>query len=100
MKYSTRINIYILSFLFMLIVLFLGAGPVLGARLAGEDGVISVTPTPSQPVKKVVPVKPEKEKRKPKAQLKVPAEERITQKKKLPVTQKPDNRYVTIDLTM
>jgi general secretion pathway protein D len=97
MKYSTHGNIYILCSLWMIVVLFLGSSPVLGARLAGEDGVISVTPTPSKPVKKVVPGKQTREKKQPKVQVKVPAEERITQKKKLPVTQKPDNRYVTID---
>ena len=96
MKYTTNVNIYLRSFL-LIVLLFSWSCPVLGARLAGEEGVISVIPTPSQPVKKVVPVKPAKEKKQPQAQVKVPAEKRITQKKKLPVKQEPDTRYVTID---
>ncbi|MBW2002308.1 MAG: type II secretion system secretin GspD [Deltaproteobacteria bacterium] len=96
MKYTTNVNIYLRSFL-LVVLLFSWSCPVLGARLAGEEGVISVIPTPSQPVKKVVPVKPAKEKKQPQAQVKVPAEKRITQKKKLPVKQEPDTRYVTID---
>jgi len=97
MKYSTAVNVYLLSFLWIIVLLFSGSCPVLGARLAGEDGVISVTPKPSQPVKKVVPEKPAKEKKQPQAQVKVPAEKRIPQKKKLSVKQEPDTRYVTID---
>jgi len=97
MKYSTAVNVYLLSFLWILVLLFSGSYPVLGARLAGEEGVISVTPTPSQPVKKIEPVKPAKEKKQPQAQVKVPTEKRITQKKKVSLKQKPDTRYVTID---
>ncbi|HUV59905.1 MAG TPA: type II secretion system secretin GspD [Desulfatiglandales bacterium] len=97
MKYTTNVNVYLLSFLWIIVLLFSGSCPVLGARLAGEEGVISVTPTPSQPKKKLAPVKPAAEKKQPQAQVKVPAEKRITQKKKVPVKQEPDTRYVTID---
>ncbi|MBW1674289.1 MAG: type II secretion system secretin GspD [Deltaproteobacteria bacterium] len=97
MKYSTAVNIYLLSFLWIIVLLLSGSYPVLGARLAGEEGVISVTPTPSQPVKKLEPVKPAKVKKQPQAQVKVPAEKRITQKKKVSLKQEPDTRYVTID---
>jgi general secretion pathway protein D len=97
MKYTTNVNVYLLSFLWIVLLLFSGSCPVLGARLAGEDGVISVTPKPSQPVKKVVPVKPAKEKKQAQTQVKVPAKRRITQKKKLPAKQESDTRYVTID---
>jgi general secretion pathway protein D len=97
MKYTTNVNVYLLSFLWIVLLLFSGSCPVLGAKLAGEDGVISVTPKPRQPVNKLAPVKPAKEKKQPQAQVKVPAEKRITQKKKLPVKQEPDTRYVTID---
>jgi general secretion pathway protein D len=97
MKNATAVNIYLLSFLWILVLLFSGSCPVLGARLAGEEGVISVTPTPSQPVKKLEPVKPTREKKQPQAQVKVPAEKRTTQKKKAPLKQELDTRYVTID---
>jgi len=97
MKCATNVNVYLLAVLWIVLLLFSGSCPVLGARLAGEDGVIPVTPKPSQHVKKVVPVKPAAEKKQPQAQVKVPAEKRITQKKKLPVKQEPDTRYVTID---
>jgi len=97
MKYTTNVNVYLLSFLWIVVLLFSGSCPVLGARLAGEEEVISVTPTPSQPKKKLAPVKPAAEKKQPQAQVKVPAEKRITQKKKVPLKQEPDTRYVTID---
>jgi len=97
MKCATNVNVYLLSVLWIVLLLFSGSCPVLGARLAGEDGVIPVTPKPSQPVNKVVPAKPAAEKKQPQAQIKVPAEKRITQKKKFPVKQEPDTRYVTID---
>jgi len=97
MKYTTNVNIYLLSLLWILILLFSGRCPVLGARLAGEEGVISVTPEPSEPAKKPVPMKPVAEKKQPQDQKKVPAEKRITQKKKAPLKQEPDTRYVTID---
>jgi len=97
MKYTTNVNVYLLSLLWILILLFSWSCPVLGARLAGEEGVISVTPTPIQPVKKLESVKPAKETEQPQAQVKVPAEKRIPQKKKAPVNQEPDTRYVTID---
>jgi len=67
------------------------------ARIAGEEGVISITPTPSQPVKKLAPAIPAAEKKHPEAQVKTPTRKKITQKKKLPVKQEPDTRYVTID---
>jgi general secretion pathway protein D len=70
---------------------------VQGAKLAGEEGVISVTPAPSQPAKKLVPVKPAAGKTQPQAQVKTPARKKIAQKKKLPFKQEPDTRYVTID---
>ncbi|MBW2004457.1 MAG: type II secretion system secretin GspD [Deltaproteobacteria bacterium] len=70
---------------------------VFGARLAGEEGVISVTPKPIQPVKKLAPAIPATEKKQPQAQVKVPARKKITQKKKVSVQQEPDTRYVTID---
>jgi general secretion pathway protein D len=97
MKYTTNVNVYLLSLLWILVLLFSGSCPVLGARLAGEEGVISVTPEPSEPVKKPAPVKPAAEKKQPQDQKKVPAEKRITQKKKAPLKQEPDTRYVTID---
>jgi general secretion pathway protein D len=97
MKYTTNVNVYLVSFLWILVLLFSWSCPVLGARLAGEEGVISVIPTPSQPVKKLEPVKPAKEKKQPQAQVKAPAEKRITQKKKAQIKQEPDTRYVTID---
>jgi len=67
------------------------------ARIAGEGGVISVTPEPSQPVKKLTPVKPAKEKKQPQAKVKVPAKKRVIQEKKLPLKQESGARYVTID---
>jgi general secretion pathway protein D len=97
MKYATNVNVYLLSLLWILVLLFSGSCPVLGARLAGEEGVISVTPEPSEPAKKPAPVKPAAEKKQPQDQKKVPAEKRITQKKKVPLKQEPDTRYVTID---
>jgi general secretion pathway protein D len=97
MKYTTNMNVYLLSLLWILVLLFSGSCPVLGARLAGEEGVISVTPEPSEPAKKPAPVKPAAEKKQPQDQKKVPAEKRITQKKKVPLKQESDTRYVTID---
>ena len=97
MKYATNVNVYLLSFLCIAVLLFSGSCPALGARLAGEEGVISVVPTPSQPEKKLAPVKPATEKKQPQAKVKVPAEKRITQKKKVSLKQEPDIRYVTID---
>jgi general secretion pathway protein D len=97
MKYATNVNIYLLSLLWILVLLFSGSGPVLGARIAGEEGVISVTPEHSEPAKKPAPMKPAGEKKQPQDQKKVPAEKRITQKKKVPLKQEPDTRYVTID---
>jgi len=91
---KSKVNIKI--FLWVVICLLYSV-ELQAARIAGEEGVISVTPTPSQPVKKVVPVKPAKEKKQPQAQAKVPAKKRITQKKKLPAKQESDTRYVTID---
>jgi len=97
MKYATNVNVYLLSFLWIVVLLFSGSCPALGARLAGEDGVISVAPTPSQPEKKLAPVKPATEKKQPQAKVKVPAGKRITQKRKAQIKQEPDTRYVTID---
>jgi len=68
-----------------------------GARLAGEDDVISVSPKPAQPGKKSAPVLPAPEKKTPKLQVQEPAKKEITQKKKIPVAQEPNSRYVTID---
>ena len=97
MKHTANVTVYLLSLLWVLVLLFSGNCPALGARLAGEEGVMSVTPEPIQPVKKLEPVKPAKEKKQPQAQVKVPAERKITQKKKAPLKQEPDTRYVTID---
>ncbi len=97
MKCNANLNVYLLSFLWIVLLLFSGSYPVLGSKLAGEDGVISVTPTPIQPEKKVAPVKPVAEAKRPKDQVKVPEGKKITQEKKLPLKQEPDTRYVTID---
>jgi len=88
---------YILCFLSLGLCLFVSNSMVQGARLAGEEGVISVTPKPSQPVKNPAQAKPVPEKEHPEAQVKTPAEKKITQKKKVSAKQEPDTRYVTID---
>jgi len=97
MKYTTNVKAYLFSLLWIIVLLFSWSGPALGARLAGEEGVISVAPPPIQPEKKLEPVKPAKEKKQPQAQVKVPAKKRITQGEKLPLKQGPGTRYVTID---
>ena len=88
---------YILCFLSLGLCLFVSNSMVQGARLAGEEGVISVTPKPSQPVKNPAQAKPVPEKEHPEAQVKTPAEKKITQKKKVSAKREPDSRYVTID---
>lgn len=88
---------YTLCFLSLGLCLFVSNSMVQGARLAGEEGVISVTPKPSQPVKNPAQAKPVPEKEHPEAQVKTPAEKKITQKKKVSAKQEPDTRYVTID---
>jgi general secretion pathway protein D len=88
---------YILCFLCLGLCLFVSNSMVQGARLAGEEGVISVAPKPIQPVKKLAPAIPAAEKKQPQAQVKVPARKKITQKKKVSAKQEPDTRYVTID---
>jgi general secretion pathway protein D len=81
---------YFLFFLWVVQIFLINNPMVFGARLAGEEGVISVTPKPSHPPKNLAPVKPAAEKKQPQAQVKVP-------EKKLLKKQEPDTRYVTID---
>jgi len=92
------INMRYLFFFLWVVQIFLINNPmVFGARLAGEEGVISVTPAPSQPAKKLAPAIPAAEKKHPQAQVKTPARKKITQKKKVALKQESDTRYVTID---
>jgi general secretion pathway protein D len=70
---------------------------VLGARLAGEEGVKSVAPKAKQPAKKPAPVKPAVIREQPKAQERVVPKQKITQGKKVLRKQESDKRYVTID---
>jgi len=88
---------YLLFFLWVGLIFLINNPMVFGARLAGEEGVISVTPEPIQPVKKLAPAIPAAEKTQPQAQVKTPARKKITQKKKVALKQESDTRYVTID---
>ena len=88
---------YILCFLYLGSCLFVSSAIVQGARLAGEEGVISVTPKPSQPPKNTAPVEPAKEKKQPQIQTKAQEEKKSAQKKKPLAKQEPNTRYVTID---
>jgi len=88
---------YLLFFLWVGLIFLINNPMVFGARLAGEEGVISVTPEPSQPLKKLAPAIPAAEKKHPKAQVKTPAKKKIAQKRKVSAKQEADSRYVTID---
>jgi len=88
---------YLFFFLWVVQIFLINNPMVFGARLAGEEGVISVTPAPSQPAKKLAPAIPAAEKKHPQAQVKTPARKKITQKKKVALKQESDTRYVTID---
>ena len=81
---------YLLFFLWVVQIFLINNPMVFGARLAGEEGVISVTPKPSHPPKNLAPVKPAAEKKQPQAQVKVPEKKPLKK-------QEPDTRYVTID---
>jgi general secretion pathway protein D len=81
---------YFLFFLWVVQIFLINNPMVFGARLAGEEGVISVTPKPSHPPKNLAPVKPAAEKKQPQAQVKVPEKKPLKK-------QEPDTRYVTID---
>jgi general secretion pathway protein D len=86
-------------FCFLSIGLFLltSSPLVMGARLAGEEGVTSVAPERKKPAKRPAPVKPPVVKRRAQASKKVVPEKKPIQKKRLPRKQEPDKRYVTID---
>jgi len=78
---------------------------VMGARVAGEEGVTSVAPEPGEPAKRPAPVKktvvkkPSQAKQRvpPQARQKVLPKKKIIQKKKVLRRKEPDKRYVTID---
>ncbi len=83
---------------FVLTGLFLvaGSGPAPGAKLSGDQGVISVTPEPKPPVKRPVQTKPPVARSRPQPQAAAsPTKEVVREKTKEP--QSPDKRYVTID---
>ena len=88
---------YILCFLYLGSCLFLGSAIAQGARLAGEEGVISVTPKPGQPPKNSAPVKPAQEKKQPHINKKAKEKKKAVQKKTPLARQEQDTRYVTID---
>ena len=93
MKFKVNIKV----FLWVGIWLLLSSVELPGARIAGEEGVISVAPKPRKPAKKPAPVKPTVVKKSPRAQKKVLPKERTIQKKRVLRKQGPDKRYVTID---
>ena len=88
---------YLLCFLYVGLLLLANNPLVLGARLAGEEGVKSVAPEAEQPAKKPAPVKPAVIREHPKAQERVVPKQKITQGKKVLRKQESDKRYVTID---
>jgi len=104
MRLKTTI-IFILSFLWIGLLLLTNSSIVMGARVAGEEGVTSVAPEPGEPAKRPAPVKktvvkkPSQAKQRvpPQARQKVLPKKKIIQKKKVLRRKEPDKRYVTID---
>jgi len=92
MRFKIRIR-SIFCFLSIGLFLLTSSPLVMGARLAGEEGVTSVGPEPRKPA----PVKPPAVKEPPQPQRKVLPEKKVVQKKKVLKKQEPDKRYVTID---
>ncbi|MBA7692538.1 hypothetical protein ES703_101105 [subsurface metagenome] len=105
MRFKVITIIFILSFLWIGLFLLTSSSLVMGARVAGEEGVTSVAPEPGEPAKRPAPVKPGVVKKPPQAKQKVPPQarqkvlpkKRIIQKKKVLRGKEPDKRYVTID---
>ncbi len=119
MRFKIRIR-SILCFLSIGVLLLTSSTLVMGARLAGEEGVTPVAPEPrkparrvaptkapagkrhpqarrGEPAKKVAPTTPTEAKEGPQVQKKVVPKKKIIPKKKVPRKQAPDKRYVTID---
>ena len=102
MRFKIRIR-SIFCFLLIGLLLLTSSTLVMGARLAGEEGVTPVAPERKKPGKRPAPVKPAVVKRPPRARKKVVPKKKIipkkkvTPKKKVLRRQEPDKRYVTID---
>ncbi len=102
MRFKIRIR-SIFCFLLIGLLLLTSSTLVMGARLAGEEGVTPVAPEPREPAKRPAPVKPPVAKKPPRARKKVVPKKKIipkkkvTPKKKVLRRQEPDKRYVTID---